>query len=541
MKRLILSILLLASGLSAHATTYTVTNINNGGAGSLRDAIDQANAHAGADTIDFDTAGVFSTSQTITLTTGQLGITGALTIDAPSAMAKRVKVTATDQSRVMRVALPGAGTVTIKHLTIDRGVTTDDGGGIQMDSAAGSTLELQDCTVSYCAARDGGGIDAQDSTLVLTDTIFYGCVATRNGGGIFTRGTVTMTGGDCDGRATADGGGIYADGATVTLTGTIVGGSAASGGGIFAKAGTAFSMTGGAVSYGSASGDGGGIRAVGSSTVTLLRVHIRHNTADYGGGIAVRSSTLIATNCIFSNNSGRITGGAVHFQSGTARLKNCTIHLNSVSGGTGYALVAETGGMSLGNTVLQDNGTFDYGYGTNHISGPFVSLGHNHIENIGPATGFTNGVDGDIVGGAGGPTINARLAYGDHAPEAGSPCLEAGDSALVTSPLYGPAPVVDFAGNPRIRGVVDIGAKHERLRPGLAARCAHECSDGHFIRPSVLRHGATHDHTHQRADRAEYKPDHRRPRARSENLGQQQLAHFQHHGRRDHDAASARD
>src|SRR3954452_10923669 len=51
-------------------STFTVLNVNDSGAGSLRDAVAQANAKPGPDTINFDTVGVFATSQTITLTSG---------------------------------------------------------------------------------------------------------------------------------------------------------------------------------------------------------------------------------------------------------------------------------------------------------------------------------------------------------------------------------------------------------------------------------------------------------------------------------------
>src|SRR5437764_615666 len=54
--------------------TYTVTNTNDTGAGSLRDAVAQANANAGADTIDFDNT--FNSSQTITLTSGAITVAG---------------------------------------------------------------------------------------------------------------------------------------------------------------------------------------------------------------------------------------------------------------------------------------------------------------------------------------------------------------------------------------------------------------------------------------------------------------------------------
>src|SRR5712664_313609 len=57
-------------------STFTVTNLNDGGAGSLRQAVLDANAHGGADQIAFATG----LRGTITLTTGQLSITDSVTI-----------------------------------------------------------------------------------------------------------------------------------------------------------------------------------------------------------------------------------------------------------------------------------------------------------------------------------------------------------------------------------------------------------------------------------------------------------------------------
>ncbi|HUP79999.1 MAG TPA: DUF4347 domain-containing protein, partial [Pirellula sp.] len=65
------------SGLLA---TYTVTNTNDSGAGSLRQAIIDANANAGADTIAFNIAG--TGVHTISPTTAMTTITGQVTIDA---------------------------------------------------------------------------------------------------------------------------------------------------------------------------------------------------------------------------------------------------------------------------------------------------------------------------------------------------------------------------------------------------------------------------------------------------------------------------
>lgn len=81
-------LILTVSAINAAAATFTVTNTNDSGAGSLQQAILNANAAAGADTIVFD-AGVFSTPQTIVLAGTVLTINdvgnAALTINGPGA------------------------------------------------------------------------------------------------------------------------------------------------------------------------------------------------------------------------------------------------------------------------------------------------------------------------------------------------------------------------------------------------------------------------------------------------------------------------
>src|SRR5437870_2742775 len=62
-------------------STFTVLNLADSGEASLRQAILDANAQPGADVIDF-AAGL---SGTIGLTSGQLNIGDALTIDSPGA------------------------------------------------------------------------------------------------------------------------------------------------------------------------------------------------------------------------------------------------------------------------------------------------------------------------------------------------------------------------------------------------------------------------------------------------------------------------
>jgi hypothetical protein len=81
MRRFLLAFLTILAASSLSAATFTVTNASDSGAGSLRQAILDANANAGADTIAFNIVG--AGVQTITLSSSLpfAAITGDLTVD----------------------------------------------------------------------------------------------------------------------------------------------------------------------------------------------------------------------------------------------------------------------------------------------------------------------------------------------------------------------------------------------------------------------------------------------------------------------------
>jgi hypothetical protein len=147
-RRLALAALCLFAARGLSATTYTVTNVNDSGAGSLRQAITDANANAGADTIAFNIAG--SGVHTIVPATALPAITDAVTINGYSQPGASANTNGPTQgtNAVILIEIDGstlgfgssglisnAGNVTIRGLAISRCLNA----GIQVGGGGGGT------------------------------------------------------------------------------------------------------------------------------------------------------------------------------------------------------------------------------------------------------------------------------------------------------------------------------------------------------------------------------------------------------------------
>src|SRR5437660_4418381 len=160
---------LFAAVQPARAAIFTVTNTGDSGAGSLRQAIADANALAGDDTINFSLSGC---PCTIILTSGELSISnnGSLTINGLDA--KLLSVSGNHQSRVFFIQQ--FANAAISDITITAG-TADFGGGIAT-AAGGLDLTLTNVTISgNSAAIRGGGISNNSgSRLTLNNSTISG-------------------------------------------------------------------------------------------------------------------------------------------------------------------------------------------------------------------------------------------------------------------------------------------------------------------------------------------------------------------------------
>jgi hypothetical protein len=206
--------------IPVHATTITVTNTNDAGAGSLRQALVDAN--------DGDTIDATGISGVITLTSGQLLVDKSVMIKGPGA--DMLAIDGNMGSRVFQIGLGQTGeTVTISGLTI-RNAQGNFGGGIFTTNAV--TATIINCTVSGSSAGFGGGI-FNDAAMTIANTTISGNIASE-GGGAYNNGALTITNSTFSGNsAQSVGGAVFNDKGTIQTTySTVNNNSAFSGGGI---------------------------------------------------------------------------------------------------------------------------------------------------------------------------------------------------------------------------------------------------------------------------------------------------------------------
>jgi hypothetical protein len=211
----------LAAAQSADAATFNVTNLNDAGAGSLRQAVLNANAAAGLDQITFQTG----LTGTITLTGGQIQITDSVQIQGPGAAT--LAVSGNDASRIFYVydtVHSAPADVTISALTITHGSSGNNSLGGGALAAVGERLTLDDVVISDSAGEAGagisfyGGVSLSDNTpagaalMTIRKTTIRGNTASGRGGGIsvgFACGSVIENSTLADNVAASHGGGIY--------------------------------------------------------------------------------------------------------------------------------------------------------------------------------------------------------------------------------------------------------------------------------------------------------------------------------------------
>lgn len=414
-------------------STFTVTNTLDTGAGSLRQAILDANGNAPTtvDTIIFSS--LFNSPQTISCVTPLPQLGGILSIVGPGSSLLTIRPSS-PVARVSGVISSACTDLTLSGMTISGGNVSGNGGGVQSTGPNGPSLLLDDILLSGNTASGlGGGLYLNNnSKLTIRNSTLSGNTA-LSGGGIcfFQNGSLMMdactVSGNVSTRANGTGGaGLYFAGNALTNP---------------------------------PAGFVPGVLLVRSSTFD-------HNqAATSGGGIQFETTTgtLQLQNCTLSDNTAAL-GGGISLTAGTGSLllQNVT-----VAGNTANATFAGGGGIwrtsNFANTITLQNSVVS---GNTNAGAPDISVDafttlHANYSAIGSGSGFTlsgssannlpfgAGLQLDPLAGNGGPTRT-------RATGAGSALLNAGSNALVPGGI-----VTDQRGPgfPRIAGAaVDIGA-----------------------------------------------------------------------------------
>ncbi len=401
----------------------SVTNLNDHGPGSLREAIKSAKPGG---TITF----AKSLRGKIVLTSGELVIDKDLTISGPGASI--LAISGGKKSRVFHIS-SGSAVVNISHLTIEDGAAF-----CQQDGAPGCW---------------GGGI-YNSGTLIITESFIARNTARSSGGGIANLGTLTLSYSTVSGNAANGyGGGIAnTNGGLLTLSYSTVSNNTASayGGGLYIYGqAEIFNST---ISNNRAVSDGGGM--VNQYFLYLYDSTISGNTADQsGGGIANEDAGYGASTIIFYT----------------------TIYENTAKIGGG--IVNEHGVVSIETSIVAG----DHADRSPDISGTAVLYEVNLIQNA-SGTKLTFGSDPNdptvnqlarhsIIGKAPdlGPLANNGGPTQTHALLAGSPAIDqipVGNQACTS--YYQDAPLTDQRGAPRPYGSgCDLGAyEYGSMPPG---------------------------------------------------------------------------
>lgn len=376
---------------SLDAALITVTNTADAGAGSLRQAIVDAQEN---DTITF----AVDVRGTIALTSGELLISKALTIQGPGA--SLLTVDAGAASRVLRIDADGK-TVSIFGLTFTRGlaytVESFKGGGIWNNS----NLTLTACTVTACSSLG------------------------------------------FDGGTDATGGGIYnATGSSIHLVRCTLSGNGVAGG-------FSFHLSPGGSGYGGALWNGQG------ATVSLQNCTITGNTAvgrpapcigfpcgGHGSGEGAgiyNAGELVILACTIASNAAMVDGDSFAGGGGIWNVGDPQI-INSI-------VADNTGGVSPDAAGSFESNGFNL-IGRSDGSAGFTAIGDQTGTIVAPLDPVLGPLQDN-----GGPTLTMALLPG-------SPAIDAGISANLSTDQRGGARTHDDPGIPNALGGdgTDIGS-----------------------------------------------------------------------------------
>lgn len=520
--------------------TFTVTAPDDAGPGTLRQAVLDANAAAGDDTINFDQA----VTSPITLTTGSISINSNIAITGPGSSALTISgnnastiffvapgVTASMSGLTLTAgnapnggALINKGNLTLSIMIMTGNTATDRGGAIFMDE--GSLSLLSSTLSNNTSTHNGGAINFLTTGIAtIADTSFSSNTATGNGGAIaidsgvsvsinhsrfnlnaaneggaiLNAGSVTLNNSSLDNNTASHLGGAVLTTGSTTFVHSEIGENIADnrGGAIFMGGGNLSLFATALDSNISTNGDGGAIFCLSGTSISITDSLFDQNRAKFGAGaisIGSASNSLIS-NSSFTGNSAQ-QGGAI-FNSGLTTLINSTFTLNSATAGGGA--IAGDGPLLLTNCTIFNNSADGPGGinalgngpvsiansiiagnsstgGAQDLGGTYTSRGHNLIGITDGASGF---ISSDLTGTLASPLAPGLAALADNGGPTQTFALLPGSAAINAGDNSLVPGSADQRGHNRIvYGTVDIGAFEAEFPVNLVVDATDDNNDG---------------------------------------------------------------
>ncbi|MFZ6680906.1 DUF4347 domain-containing protein, partial [Undibacterium sp. Tian12W] len=351
--------------------TITVTNLNDSGAGSLRDAVLAATGNGAADTIVFDPALFASGAATITLTSGALEVGGTSNADAFSIIgpgSNLLTISGNNNSQIFRAdsyAAANTSALNISGMTLTNatnttgsGDTLTRGGGAIIVASTGAVVIDHVVIKNSSSSAYGGGFASYgnyNSSITISNSSFQSNTTTGSGGGVnLFANSATLLNNTFESNTAVTGGG----GASLSIIG----------GGTFSITNNTFSNnTSGASNVVAGKGGGLQVTAFSGSTGSIINNTVVGNHfigkstintdlvfAD-GGGLHVDGSPGVVTlsNNLIANNTS--TGAVGNHGADVVLGRNVTINgANNIFGTTAGTYTASSSG---GNTISNLTGT----------------------------------------------------------------------------------------------------------------------------------------------------------------------------------------
>lgn len=345
---------------NVRATNFVVTTTNDGGPGSLRQAVSAANQNPGPDLITF----ALAPNSSITLTYGTpadyIMITDTVTIDGGTAVS--LTISGNNERNIFTIA--AGTTVTITDLTLRYG---NGGGGAIYNDGGHLTVLRNTFRQNNAGTTLGGAIFNKDGTVIIKDSAFQENRSSY-GAGIANDGYLEINNTTFQNNSGNYGGGILnCKGGTVFITNSYFSNNSAVyiGSAIYNRYSTS-SLDGCGTANSSSivnvsnsifrdnySGGAGTLLNEGEMNIETSTIHNNTGNQD-GGGIANNGTLNLIHTTIFSNTAANNDGGAIHQFSGTITISNSLIENNtaSVNGG---AIAIQGGNAIIMNSSIISN------------------------------------------------------------------------------------------------------------------------------------------------------------------------------------------